>query len=256
MAVDPRLSDLIQADIDSEIAADDKAELDAFLAQSNEGRALYEEFASLAKSLDEMEDVEVPAHLKHVIMNMAPTKAGAVADAQPAPGLLSRIFAGPVLGYVGVFAAGVILSLAFVESRQISTGAFDDITGLVGTIADVEKIGPVRVTVPIDENEVAGTVSLRTAGSLMILDFDLSANDVIEIEASYSDRTIWFNGFAQLESSGTSVAATAGSVRLAMDGKRRYAVFLNNPGRRPATITMQFMARGQVIHEANIDYTQ
>lgn len=252
MAIDPRFSDLIQADVDGEISPDDKAELDAFLAQSEEGQALRGEFEALTAALDEMEDVEVPVHLRHVIMNMTPTKS----EPRKAPGLLSRLSGGSALGYVGTFAAGVVLSLALVNSNQISTGAFDDMTGLVGTIADLEKIGPARATVSIDENEVAGTVSLRTAGSLMILDFDLSAQEAIEIQASYSDQTIWFNGFAQLESSGTSVAAAAGSVKLEMDGKRRYAVFLNNPGRRPAQIDMQFHARGELIHETNIVYEQ
>lgn len=253
MAIDPRFSDLIQADIDGEISPKDKEELDAFLAQSEEGRALRDEFAALVKVLDEIEDVEVPVHLRHVIMNMVPAKNVATRETS---GLLSRMFARPTLAYIGTFAAGFVLSLALVSSNEVSTGAFDDMAGLVGTIADVEQAGPARAIVAIDESEIAGTVTLRTAGALMILDFDLSAQETIEIVASYSDQTIWFNGFAQLESSGASVAANSGSVRMTMDGKRRYAVFLNNPGRRPATITMQFMARGQLIHEANIDYRQ
>ena len=106
----------------------------------------------------------------------------------------------------------------------------------------------------IDESEVAGTVTLRSTGSILIVDFDLSAKQPVEILAGYSDKSIWFNGFAQLESSGTSVAAQVGSVTLQMDGKRRYAVYLNNPGQRPATINLQFMAAGEVIHEAQLNY--
>jgi hypothetical protein len=147
-----------------------------------------------------------------------------------------------------------VLSLTLVDSDQISTGAFDDMTGLVGTIADVDSIGSMHGTVAIDENEVAGTVTLRSNGPMLILDFDLSALETVQIIAKYSDQTIWFNGFAQLESSGTSVAAEAGTVTLEMDGKRRYAVYLNNPGRRPAMIGMQFVAGGEVIHETNLEF--
>jgi hypothetical protein len=39
-----------------------------------------------------------------------------------------------------------------------------------------------------------------------------------------------------------------------MDGNRRYALYLNNPGQRPATINLQFMAEGQIIHEARLEY--
>ena len=57
-----------------------------------------------------------------------------------------------------------------------------------------------------------------------------------------------------MTASGTSVAAQAGSVTLQMDGKRRYALYLNNPGQRPATINLRFTASGDVIHEAQLNY--
>jgi hypothetical protein len=250
MSIDPKYSDLIQADIDGEISAADKADLDAYLAESEEGQALHSEFEALASSLDEIGELIPPTHLKHVILNQAPARSAP----SKGPGFVRRFLEAPILGYIGTFAAGVVLSLTLVDSDQISTGAFDDMTGLVGTIADVDSIGSMHGTVAIDENEVAGTVTLRSNGPMLILDFDLSALETVQIIAKYSDQTIWFNGFAQLESSGTSVAAEAGTVTLEMDGKRRYAVYLNNPGRRPAMIGMQFVAGGEVIHETNLEF--
>ena len=97
-------------------------------------------------------------------------------------------------------------------------------------------------------------MALRSSGPILILDFDLASRRPVEIVASYSDQSIWFNGFAQLQSDGTSVAAEGGSVRLQMDGRQRYAVFLNNPGNRPAEIRLQFLADGVVIHTANLEY--
>jgi hypothetical protein len=155
-----------------------------------------------------------------------------------------------------MFAAGVALTLALVDSDQISRSAFDDVTGLVGTIADSEFAVPEHGTISVDKSEVAGTVTLRSTGPILIVDFDLSARQPVEIVAAYSDKTIWFNGFAQLESSGTSVAAEAGAVTLNMDGKRRYAVYLNNPGMRPATIDLRFTADDQVIHEAQLSFSE
>ena len=252
MAVDERYSDLIQADIDGEISAADKADLEAYLAQSEEGRSLRNEFEALSASLDAMGEVEPPAHLRHVLLNMAPTKA----PAAERPGMLSRLLAAPVLGYVGMFAAGALLTMALLDSSKISSRAFDDVTGLVGTVADLEAIGPLLGSISVDREEVAGTVTLRSRGPLLILDLDLSAQETVEIIARYSDKTIWFNGFAQLESSDTSVAAESGLIRLGMEGRRRYAVFLNNPGNRPASIDMQFLARGEVIHEANMRFAE
>ena len=252
MTIDPKYFELIQADIDGEIDNAGKAELESFLADSEEGRAVYEQLETLCRSLDGLPPVDPPPHLRHVLLNQAPIKA----PPQPQPGFLQRLFAGPVLGYVGTFGAGVALTLTLVDSSNISKGAFDDVTGLVGTIADSEFAVPQHDTINIDKSEVAGTVTLRSTGPILIVDFDLSARQPVEIVAAYSDKTIWFNGFAQLESSGTSIAAETGAVTLNMDGKRRYAVYLNNPGMRPATIDLQFMTDDQVIHEAALSFSE
>lgn len=252
MTIDPKYFELIQADIDGEIDGAGKAELESFLADSEEGRAVYEQLETLCRSLDGMPPVDPPPHIRHVLLNQAPVKAAP----QPSPGVLQRLFAGPVLGYVGVFAAGVALTLTLVDSGQISKGAFDDVTGLVGTIADSGFAVPEHGTINVDKSEVAGTVTLRSTGPILIVDFDLSARQPVEIVAAYADKTIWFNGFAQLESSGTSIAAETGAVTLNMNGKRRYAVYLNNPGMRPATIDLRFMADDQVIHEAQLSFSE
>ena len=98
---------------------------------------------------------------------------------------------------------------------------------------------------------MAGVVNLRTAGTLLILDFDLAASKQVDIVADYSDRSIWFNGFAQLESSGTSVSAETGQVTLSMEGKRRYAVFLHNKNGRDVEIDLRFMADGELLHASS-----
>ena len=231
MTIDPKYFELIQAEIDGEIDDAGKAELETLLAESEEGRAVYEELETLCRSLDGMPSMDPPPHLKHMLLNQAPVKA----LPRPEPGLLA-------------------ITLALVDSAQISRGAFDDVTGLVGTIADSEFLVPGHGTVSVDESEVAGTVTLRSAGPILIVDLDLAAKQPIEIVAGYSDKTIWFNGFAQLESTGTNVAAEADTVTLEMEGKRRYAFYLNNPGMRPATIDLRFMANGEIVHEAQLRF--
>ena len=75
MTIDPKYFELIQAAIDGEIDSAGRDELDSFLAESEEGRAVYEELATLCQSLDGMPEVEPPAHLKHVLLNMAPARS-------------------------------------------------------------------------------------------------------------------------------------------------------------------------------------
>ena len=250
MATEQKYADLINADIDGEISDAEKIELQAYLDENPEGQALYDELASVCTTLDGVEQEEPPTFMRHIIMNAVPPTR----DTEDSPGFLQILLATPALKYAATFAAGVFLTLSIINSSQISNRAFDDVTGLVGTVADpihADLEGTVAVTRP----EVAGTVSLRSTGSMLILDFDLVAKDHIEIEAQYTDRTIWFNGFAQLESEGTTVSAETGLVRLGMEGKRRYAVYLHNPGGRETTVSLRFMAAGEVVHQSTLDYS-
>lgn len=249
MAIDQKHLDLINADIDGEIGDSDRRELQAFLAESAEGRALHEELTSLCSTLDAVTAIDPPPHRRHVIM-------GSVKPARTpteSPSLLQRLFAIPTLTHAITFAAGVFLSLSLLNSGQISTGAFDDVTELVGTIAEPIN-AEILSAVAFDKPEVAGRVALRRSGAMLILDMDLVAMRPIEVEADYTDRTIWFNGFAQLESSGTRISAEAGRIRLGMEGKRRFAVYLQNKGGRETTVNLRFMADGKVVHEASLDY--
>ena len=249
MAIDQKFQDLINADIDGEINAAESDELQAFLEKSAEGRELHRELAAMCSMLASVEDETPPPHLQHVIMNSV-KPAGVTPET---PGFLQSLFAIPALKYAMTFGAGVFLALSLVNSGQVSNRAFDDVTGLVGTVAEPIS-ADLESTVAIDEIAVAGTVSLRSSGSILILDFDLMAMEPVEIEADYTDNTIWFNGFAQLESSGTTVSAETGRVRLGMEGKRRYAVYLQNEGSRETTVRLRFMANGALVYETSLDY--
>ncbi len=250
MAIDQHYIDLINADIDGEINHADKDVLDAFLAENDEARSLHMGLATLCGSIDAVEAESPPPHLRHVIMSsVKPTHA----TVEP-PRFLQVLLATPALKYSATFAAGVILTLSAVSSDQFSNKALDDITGLVGTISDPID-GELLNNIVVDNPKVAGSVSLRSAGSMLILDFDLVTNEPVEIEANYADRSIWFNGFGQLESSGTTILAQSGSVSLGMEGKQRYAVYLHTESvRRGATINLRFVAGGEVVHEASLTY--
>jgi hypothetical protein len=253
MAIEQKYTDLINASLDGEISADGQAELDAFLAGSAEGRALHEELGSLCGALDGLDAEEPPTHLRHVIMNSIPPTRNSSPEPDASQGFLRGLLATPALKYAATFAAGVFFTLSIIDSSNVSSKAFDDVTGLVGTVGQAVD-STLASTISVDELDVAGTVSLRSAGSLMILDFDLVSKDHIEIEAGYGDPSIWFNGFAQLETDDTTVAAGQGRVRLGMQGKRRYAVFLHNGGNRATTVDLRFVAEGKVVHEASLDY--
>ena len=202
MAITQEKMDLINAGIDGEISHQDEDRLAALLLENAEARALHAELQALCGSIESVEAVSPPPHLRHVIMNTIKPTPGK----RRSPGFMEWLLAMPAFKYSATFAAGVILTLSAVSSDQHSNRALDDVTGLVGTIAD-----PVRddflASTAVDNANVVGQVSLRSSGSMLILDFDLVANGPVEIDAQYPDRTIWFNGFGQLEASGTTISA-------------------------------------------------
>ena len=175
MTTNQKYTDLINADIDGEIGDADKSVLTEFLAGDAEGRALHEELSSFCVSLSCGELESPPPHLKHIIMN----SVKATRPVLDSPGFLQTMFAAPTLKYAATFSVGVFLTLSLVNSGQLSNSALDDITGLVGTISDPIDAN-LASSITVDTVEIAGKISLRTEGSMLILDFDLVAQGPIE----------------------------------------------------------------------------
>jgi len=250
MAIDEKYTALINADIDGDIPANEQAELETFLAESEAGRALQAELRGLCSTLDGEEMLDPPPHMKHVVMN----SLRSTPPETKSPGFLQSLFAVPALRYAATFAAGIVMAIVIVDSGQVQQGAFNDVTGLVGTMSDVGDLAPSVDSTVIHKAEVAGTVTLRRADPILIIDFDLSTKGPIDIVATYDDKSVWFNGFAQLESTGTSISADGSQIRIQFEGKRRYAVYLHNAGSRKLSIHLQFFSNGEPVHEAVLEY--
>jgi len=252
MAIDPNIVELINADIDGEISPADKDTLEAVMAESPEAQAMHAELSGLSSSLDELPDLDAPPYLIHTIMAEVPKS-----ESQDRRGdFLRGLFAAPALRYAAMFAAGSVLTLSLVSSDQVSERAFTDVTGLVGTISSEVPVGPGIQTLQIDRTDVAGHITLRSSGPLLIVDFDLVSNGPIDIVATYSDQSVWFNGFAQLESPGASISAESGRISMKINGKRRYALYLHNAGDRNISINLRFMSDGEVVYDTDIQYAQ
>lgn len=252
MAIDPNIVELINADIDGEISPADKDTLEAMMAESPEAQAMHAELSGLSSSLGDLPDLDAPPYLIHTIMAKIPKP-----ESQDRRGdFLRGLFAAPALRYAAMFVAGSVLTLSLVSSDQVSERAFNDVTGLVGTISSEVPVGPGIQTMQIDRTDVAGHITVRSSGPLLIVDFDLVSNGPIDIVASYSDQSVWFNGFAQLESPGASISAESGRISMKINGKRRYALYLHNAGDRNVSIHLRFMSDGEVVYDTDIQYAQ
>lgn len=248
MTIAQHIVDLINADIDGEISAVEKRELAAILATDGEAQAFHSELSMLCEAMDSSEAVKPPTHLKHTILEMTGPKRSR-AKSLPSG---KQFFSASALRLAGAFAAGVVLALGLLSSDMASRNTFDDVTGLVGTMSDRGADLSAKNGIYINRSEINGTVAIYRSGQILIVEFDLSSHMPIDIVAEFPDVGVWFNGFAQLESSGTSVAAEPGRVTVRTEGKRRYAVYLHNATSKDATIDLRFIAAGNVIHEARL----
>ena len=261
MNIEPEYIDLMHAEIDGEITVDEQERLDAYVANNAGAGELRADLARLCVELNTVEQVKPPVHLKHLIMdNVLPANTAKPVTSRPFRDLFGNLFGAATTRYVAAFSAGVILTYTFISSDQISKHYFDDVTSLVGTMTqpsqqsarstELNEADGLRLTL----NEVAGTVTLNRSGPMIIIDFDLASQDPVEIVAGFSDPDIWFNGFAQLESAGTSISAETGRVTLRMDGQGRYAVYLYNTSQDGASVKLQFYSSGIMIHEAELSF--
>ena len=240
--------ELINADIDGEISSVDKIELDSILASSADARRYHSEMTGLRELMSSAERLDPPQHLRHLILDsIVPVRHKAARN-----NVRTGFRIAPVLRLATAFAAGVVLTWSFISSDNISRNAFDDVTNLVGTISDtdVRQAGARRIS--ISHADIAGAISMRKSGHLLVIDFDLVSDGPMDVVAGFARADVWFSGFAQLESSDARVAAEPGQVTIRMNGKRRYALYLHDSSSRLSVIDLQFVSSGKVVHEARL----
>lgn len=258
MSIEQKYIELINAEVDGEISAEERASLEAFLAESAEGRAYRDELRALGAELSSLEALDPPPDLSQSVLARLRPAAIPAKGKHGIAEMLAGLFNIPALRYGVSFATGVLVTVSLMSTNEMSRGAFDDVTGLVGTISGSVDPGEItsRDRLQVNLNELAGSVSLSSAGSMMILDFDLASNEPVEIVATFNSRDIWFNGFAQLESQGTTVAAASGQVTVRMEGQRRYALYLQNTGTSEANVKLRFVADGETLHEGQLNFVE
>lgn len=248
MAIAQHTIDLINADIDGEISASEKRELEAVLATSSEAKALHADLSVLCQAMDSAEAVVPPTYLRHSILEMTGSMRSRSRLATPA----RRFLSSPALRFTGAFAAGVVLALGIFSISKMPATKFDDLTGLVGTISDRGAGSADKSLIYIGRSDISGSVAIHRSGQLLIVDLDLVSQVPVDVVTEFPGKDVWFNGFAQLESSGTSVAAEPGRVTVRAEGKRRYAIYLHDADGKDTTVDLRFVAGGTVIHAVQL----
>jgi hypothetical protein len=193
MKPDERTIELIQADIDGELASADRAELSAALLANPAARQLHGELRTLCAALDVVPPEEPPTELRERIMAALPAVSVAGRRSAPVFGRRRNVFtAAPVaLRYAAAFVGGFI----------VSTLAFQAISGqdglsprqLSGTITAPAALDNSRIK--IDMADVRGSIAVQGTPQAPFIQARLAADREIQVIARLDAQEIRLGGF-------------------------------------------------------------
>ncbi len=247
-----RSIELIHADLDGEISAEDQQELHACLESDASLGALRDDMRKLHDVLGRVESEDPPPGLRsRIIAAAAPQFTRRIV--KPRRSILASILPGwpapALLRYGAAAAFGAAIVAVGLKVGDLDSHGPADPGSLVGTMTSYRAPGAATGRIALDTAAITGSVGTSVQNGLVVVDFNLSAAEPVEIIADYGQSGLSFSGFAQFEEASASVEADQGRVRFTQQDAHRYAVFFSPSGQGNGTIEFQFLADGKLIHE-------
>ena len=202
--LDQHIINLINADLDGELGADEARELKSILDSSSEAVSFRDELLQLNNAIAKLPELDPPARLGRTILDQVqlPARRGLFQF----PGFLSDF--NPATAGLA-FAAGLLMAIGFyqIASQKVSQ---HDMFSMVGTMVGGEQIRAPgkgdRLTLEMDG--LSGTVALNVNDYGQALEFNLESKVAIVTGAS---RGLGRAAAIALADQGASVLAVARS---------------------------------------------
>lgn len=211
-----RIAELIQADIDGELAAADRNELTAALESSAEARSFHDEMSRLAKALADTPDVEPPWGLRRRILDSIELPARKTLSGWLRPA-----------SYGLAIAAGVLVAVGI---SQLKSPGSEDMSSLVGTMVSQGHNLPRKSMskLAIDIAQLKGQVQLKPLDSAWALEFDLQSQDAVEVATDLSGTGLSFGGYAGNDDNAglRNFEVSGESLRMTNQGSHQFVLFL------------------------------
>lgn len=203
MKLDERQIELIQADIDGELAGPARAELSACLLANPEARALRDDLRTVCAALDAVQPEEAPAGLReHILAALppCPLQAGTGASLWTRGG--RNLLSSPtMLRYAAVFAGGLIVSALAFQFAAPGAGevALDQLVGTmaraVPAFVDANSGAGFVDKAVVELPRLTGVVSLYGTPAVPIVGVSMLARADVQVIARLEDQEIRFGGF-------------------------------------------------------------
>lgn len=215
--LDERIAQLIQADIDGELAAVDRAELTAALANSAPARELHDELTRVAQLMADVPDINPPWGLRRRIIDSIklPVRPGLSGWLTPA-------------SYGLAVAAGVLVAVGV--AQMTAPQGSEEMSSLVGTMIGQghDLARPATGELAIDLAGVQGQVRMKSIDLAWALEFDLKSEEAVEVAIDLAGSGLSFGGYAdQDENAGVdNMEISGGKVRMTNQGSHQFVLFL------------------------------
>ncbi len=248
-----RITDLIQADVDGELADHDRAELSRELLQSQEARKFRDDMIRINGLMASIPSLNPPAGLQHKIIN---------AIKLPKRGPFSARTSGwPKFASYGLaLAAGVVMGIGL---AQVNPRETQDLSAVVGTMMSQPESqqGSAGKTLAVSLDYVQGNIKRSYLGQTVALEFDLKSVEPVEITVDLSGTGMSFGGFADqdLASAVEKFEVSDGKVHLLSRGNQQYVLFLRNEpegSTRSQDIGISLAQHGTSIYQGQLDSGQ
>lgn len=222
--MDQRIIELINADIDRELDAAGRRELEAILESSEEARQVRADLLRLTNLLDNSPSVSVPQDLAaHISRQVSlPAASGGISwqrllsSFQPVPVAIS-------------FTAGLLLAVGLLGSGSGGQVRSPDVNEMVGTMVAGKSTHDMtrRGRMALNSNGLKGTITLHESGEMYVLNFDLDSEEPVEVAIGLERAGLSFGGMAR--SGGIpkeNFLVSGGTLRVVNQGKQSMTVFL------------------------------
>ncbi|KPK53332.1 MAG: hypothetical protein PVI25_10235 [Gammaproteobacteria bacterium] len=244
-----RSIELIHGELDGELSAPEQEELAARM-QSDPGlKSLMDDMRKLSGVLDRVPQADPPPGLRSRIMAaVRPRKRRGILEA-----LLPDWPAPVTLRYAGAAAFGAAVAAVALQLGTTDFSGPADVRGLVGTIASYETPAAAQNIISLDTGGITGSIETHRQNGLLVMDFDLAAEQPLQIVADYSHSGLDFGGFAQLDGSAASLDATNGQITFAQGRDHRYAVFFEAAEVGDGTIELRFLTDQKLVRKETVE---
>ncbi len=246
---DDRSIELIHAEIDGELCERDKEELHARLEADPALVALRDDLRKFSDAISRVDQAEPPAGLRaRILAAVRPRKRrglfASIVPSWPAPVMLR---------YAGAAVFGAAVAAVALQVGTMHSSGPADVRDLVGTIASYQTPASPQSIISIYDQGLKGEIETHRQDNLVVIDFNLTADQPVQIVADYGESGLTFGGFAQLAETAASLDGAAGRIAFHQGSEHRYAVFFNASGGTEGIVELRFLANDQLIRAETIE---